>query len=398
MRLLVALSGSCSTFSPTTVFTDEFDSPACPARPAAEGNDSQQFATPAAPPPPVTAAEPDHPPSPDCVSLWSIYETLCGERDALQKIKSSSVREIRTAVEHFDAWLREVTKNDHRSVTPEVILSHIANDRYVLRRFLRYQVDDCGHSERTALKKITSVCKLLNEARNIGWIAKLPERPSKTLEDNELNETVTLEEMRAIRNAVHAADWPEFSGVDPADFWLFAIDYCWTYGTRRNDIFSTISSKPGLLWSHVHCDAVCPASELKGFQHPHGWIWFPVGKQSRKGRRLLLPLSERVRSHIETFRGIDPERVVPLPYSNKTFGQHWLKILDAAGVDRRIRLSEGRGIPAFRKGCTDQWESLQPFDAECCDYVLGHRSKSMRGQHYGQTVKRVAERVDRIPF
>ena len=133
---------------------------------------------------------------------------------------------------------------------------------------------------------------------------------------------------------------------------------------------------------------------MKGCEHASGWVWFPVAKAEKQNRKRLLPLSQRIRDHLETWRGADAERVVPLK-SGRTHNYHWQQIVEAAGVDSRIRLSEGRGIPSFRKGCSVHWEAISE---EIADYVLGHRAKSMRGRHYGQTARKVCQWVESVPF
>lgn len=341
------------------------------------------------------------------MTMVEAYQRLCEPRDELRGLKTSSRKECTNAVRQFENWLVGELLPVHRSDTPVTtvqdcdIWQAIEDDSMVLRKFRSCEIA-AGNAERTAMKKLATIKKLLRCCVENGLLSRMPESPESQGEENDLSETVTLEEMRLIRDAAASATWPVIEGVTPADYWLFAIDACWTYGPRLLDLFSYKSEKTGLLWSHVTLSPACPAPQLKNFEHQAGWMWFPIGKQSRKKRMLLLPLSVRIREHLDRWhaRAVACEesgpacRVVPLPFG-RTHNWHWRKILNRAGVDARIRLSEGRSIPSFRKGCAVHWEKQS---GELADYVLGHRGKSMRSRHYGQAVKLVAEAIERVPF
>lgn len=339
-------------------------------------------------------------------TLVELYSEMCGESDRLKNLAPRTIEHYLEAIRHFERWLTETLKKDPRIGYPGVTdlispaffaLRQIEQNPRLLQQFAADQVSS-GSSARTAVKKSSAVRKLLLVCHAAGSLSVLPETPDeKSLNravgceaDSELPETVTLEEYRAIREACKAATWPRIAGRSPGDYWLFAVDSCWTYGFRLLDWFSYKKEKTGITWEHVTMNPVCPAPQLKGLEHPSGWIWVPIAKA--RTRKLLLPQSVLIREHFDRWIGVDPIRVVPLPHG-KTHNRHWRLILKRAGVDPRIRLSEGRGIPSFRKGCAVNWESI---DGELADYVLGHRSKSMRGRHYGQQVRRVAQHIESL--
>ena len=345
--------------------------------------------------------------SADSQTMVQAYQQLCVPRDELRGLKGSSRGECQRAIQQFEAWLVSDLRNS-RSVTPvttvqsEDVWQVIDSDPMVLRRFRQAQISE-GLAERTAMKKITTVKKLLRCCVEVGRLSRMPESPECYQEQSDLSETVTVEEMRKIRAVCDRATWPKIPGdLIAADYWRFAVDMCWTYGPRLLDFASYKAEKTGLLWSHVTLKPECPAPQLKGFQHQHGWVWFPIGKASRKKRMLLLPLSQRIREHFDRWhaRAVSLEeasptcRVVPLTFGRMHNAQ-WRRLLTTAEVDQRIRLSEGRGIPSFRKGCAVHWETIS---GELADYVLGHRGKSMRSRHYGQAVRLVAEAIERVPF
>jgi len=296
----------------------------------------------------------------------------------------------------------------YRTTSPVVhsVLALLDGHPTILTEFAQWDLNrDTSPKPETVRRHITAVGKICGAAIEAGWIRRLPKKPAESAIDkmygidedaDEIPETVTLQEFVAIRNAVDIATWPRL-GPSPAEFWRAFLDIHWTYGPRTQDWFAYQSTtKRGLLWDHLTLDPLCPSAKLKGLEWPHGWAWLPIGKT--RTRRLLLPLSSRIRQHIDTWHLVDSERVFPMKNNSKSYSNQWKRILQEAEVDLRIRASEGDGGPSLRKGCGNFWQSKsESIEA----YVLCHRDRSsgaLASKHYVQRVKLVCDHIEDVPF
>ncbi|MEP3477980.1 MAG: hypothetical protein ABJZ55_01920 [Fuerstiella sp.] len=374
---------------------------------------STDFVSNSTPPAPVAENPPTAPVQeelqhPQFSSLLDLYCEHLEERDQLKGVKRTSIQETKTGLRKFDSWASSHSDNT-RTASPGVaktlgfsILDLIASDPLIMRKFVHWVMVDDGKSVDTARKSVVATFKVLNWLTDEGkYTGRKPEKPS-TAEMQKLTgagtndglaETVTLPEMLAIRAATHIATWPELGNLPPSAYWDFAIDVCWTFGPRSQDWFSCDAEKSGLLWEDVCFDSKCPAPQMKGFEHPHGWLWINIGKSGT--RRILLPMSSRIRFHIDQWRGVDPDRVVPLNTGNQSHGKQWRKLLKAAKVDSRIRLSLGQGNPSLRKAASDYWEDIGD---DVANYVAGRTVKSVKGKNYSRLPRRVAKHIEGVPF
>lgn len=336
-------------------------------------------------------------------TLLHCYDQFCLPADTGNS--ANSIRSVRSGLACFSNWYSETF---HRNCVVRDLF--VTPDRVWL--FAAHEVSS-GSSVATVVRKIAAISKVMRVvcARNRAFV--MPELPglkqlqkmsAKRTSDNPfldvaVPETVTVAEFRAMRESCEVADWPALPGVSPEQFWQVVLDCHWTYGFRSQDWFSIQTrSVRGLLWNQVSLAESCPIHQLRDLVWPHGWVCFWVRKCNR---HLALPLSSRVRSHVDLFRGIDPERVFPIPRSKDQFYSNFLRIKEAAGVDSRITLS-GRSSPSLRKACTVFWDSVEC--GNLTSVVLGHSlggrgsRSSITDRHYSQLIRRVCDHIENVVF
>lgn len=329
-------------------------------------------------------------------TLTELYERLCASRERGVN-EAKTVKADCAAVREYQDWL--CSQNDTRISTPRVGMSKTLENSQLLEAWSRdLRTRKIGGSVASVAKRLNAVMKLGRACFHSGLISKLPKCPTRgdlqlmvpvtddSVDDADLQgEPVTIDELKAMLTACDGAEWPCLGKVDPAEFWRLVLLSSYCYGFRTQDWFASRSGeKRGLLWSGVIDDPQCP--RLPDVSNPAGWVWFLVHKTKRKdvkaGRtpKLLLPLSSKLRSMIEPFRGLDPERVFPLPNNSHSWSREVRGILERCQLDDAsrlaakkplIRLSEGkRAVASFRKGCADMWATT--IDGAAASYVLKH--------------------------
>ena len=344
-------------------------------------------------------------------TLTDLYERLCASRERGVN-EAKTVKADCAAVREYQDWL--CSQNDTRITTPRVGMSKTLENSSLLEEWSReLRGRQIGGSVASVAKRLNAVMKLARACFHSGLIAKLPKCPTRgdlrlmvpvtdeSADDADLQgEPVTVDELKLMLAACEGAEWPCLGKVDPAEFWRLVLLSSYCYGFRTQDWFASRSSeKRGLLWSGVIDEPTCP--KLSDVLNPSGWVWFLVHKTKRKdakaGRpsKLLLPLSSKLRSMIEQFRGLDPERVFPLPCNSHSWSREMAGIKERANLDDAsrlaakkpsIQLSEGkRAVASFRKGCADMWATLAGGAA--ASYVLKHSSSegdaaSITQKHY----------------
>lgn len=363
------------------------------------------------------------------LTLREAYDRLLAARDR-EEASQATISSTLTGLNHFHDWLETRLSKDDQSEVPDSLsgtsspvlpasvpanaarpdLATIEANPGLLAQFAGDEIR-AGRSQRTAERKLTAVLMVLREAHKAGWIRSLPSMPavgristagdpaSSPFEQVDMPETVTLDEFRQLRSHVDVATWPVIGDRTPAEFWAAVLDCHWTYGFRSQDWFGVKTTRQkGLLWSQLSFARLCPIKALKGLESTHGWVCFWIRK---KRQHLALPLSERVRTHIERFRGCDLERVFPNPRSKDLFYGNFKAIRAAARVDGRITLS-GRGCPSLRKGCTLYWDTVE--GGNLTSLILGHSTAAsgdraaITDKHYAQRIRRVVDFIEQIPF
>jgi hypothetical protein len=309
--------------------------------------------------------------------------------------EARTVRADLARVGRFEEWLQ---KSAQRISTPlRNPFESIAQNKHILfdyARFVRSQPE--GNSTATVLQAMNAIMKLARWAKETGRLSSLPKYPTRgdcnemRIQDQESEfqgEPVTLGELRQMMNpeVLNGCTWPEFANVTPAAFWrgVLLAHYC--LGFRSQDWFAVrTTDKAGLLWSDIVTETQCP--RLEDLHSEHGWAWYLVHKTKKKSRRaakpvkLLVPLSRELREFIELFRGLDAERVFPLPSNSRYWSQQIQGILFRAGLDPEsrtsahkpvIQLSLGqKSVASFRKGCAAMWSDHVSESA--ASYLLQH--------------------------
>jgi hypothetical protein len=327
-------------------------------------------------------------PSPP-VSLVDLYKTNLEPNELLQN-EVKTVRADVARIHRFQWWLEQ------RSKAP--LLKQIADQKDILWDYARHlRTQDKGYSSASCGHALNSIMKMLRWCFEAGLIGKVPKSPTRgdvnmmrlanTDNSDFQGEPVTLDEFaRLMRPEVlSGCQWPRIGDVSPAEFWECVLLSHFVFGFRSQDWFAArTNDKSGLLWSDILDETQCP--KLDDLHNSHGWLWYLVHKTKKKSQRaakpvkLLVPIPGRLRSLIERFRGLDPERVFPLTSNSRYWSREWTAILERAGLDDESRkaarkpviyLSLGqKKVASFRKGCATMWSDH--VDESAASYLLKH--------------------------
>lgn len=276
--------------------------------------------------------------------------------DGLASIEPPASRVTRRQLQAFADWYREYGKDGKPAAAVTVnrrvgllvaILDAAADD------------DDCEYDDSPKAPK------------------RLPETTNKR------KVILTVEHVNAIYRACEVADWPRYrvdgGALDAAaaDYWRALIVCLFNYGPRLQDFVAYSCQKTPLQWrsesSGVVLDPESPASEATS---EHGWLWFtPTKTKAVKGQPLVLPMPAVVRAHLDLIRGDGVGPVFPFPRNKVRFTATRKAIFEAAGVQPKAALCQGRDhyLPKdFRKTCLTyhqrQNRGIGPF-------VTGHAAR-----------------------
>lgn len=359
-------------------------------------------------------------------SLIETYHRLCLPRDR-EELSPSSIESTLSGLKAFEGWYVSRPCSESESAEPPDLnprttrpgVRTVSDNPSLLWEFAGHQRrngnDGRGWSVDTVRRQLIAVTKVIRAGFQAGICGSVPDRPATQAIEKmgsamlaatpfnsvDVPETVTLDEFRKLRAACHVAEWPNLPGVSAQEFWEAVCDCHWTYGFRSQDWFGVkTAAEKGLLWSQLSLEPICPIRELKGLESPAGWVSFWM----RKGKRhIFLPLSVRIRQHIDRFKEIDSERVFPNPRNKRAYYDNFNAIKAAAGIDSRITLS-GRTTPSLRKGCTLFWDGVESgnLTSTVLGHSLGNRNGSQRStitdKHYAQLVRKVCNHIEAVPF
>jgi hypothetical protein len=326
-------------------------------------------------------------------TLVELYEELLAKKERLRN-EPKQVRDDLRYIAEFERWLAE-PESAPRINTPRGALVKTLEFSEVFEQWARsIRAREVGGSVGQTMKKMNAVSKLAKACHAAGLINRAGRTPTQgdlrlmaeisASEDSESEdfqgEPVTVEEfLRMIDCCVEDA-WPYLP-----KYWVLKLTASYFLGFRLQDWFAELeTTKKGLLWDGVISDPTCP--RIEGLQNEAGWLWYLVHKtkkkDQKKGRnpRVLMPNAKQLQEMMEPYRGLDPERVFPVPCNKRSSGREFHAILKRAGLDDAtrlkqgkpiIRLSEGqKNIASFRKGCADMWADAVGMEA--ASYVLKH--------------------------
>ncbi|RTL03714.1 hypothetical protein EKK58_12185 [Candidatus Dependentiae bacterium] len=303
----------------------------------------------------------------------------------------------------FDAFLAE--RIHLRSHTPMVDLLKTSD---LLQSYAAWLIVEKDRSRVTAGKRIDHVMMVAREV----FQTKL-ERPSekelKRLEDSKQKaesdgrRIPSFGEIDALATAVSVARFPY--GKHAPYFWRGLIRAAAFLGFRTYDFVSLIPEKTGLRKQDIVWESLCPVADVNnalGYElhSEFGWLHYEINKDTGSDcRKVLFPMPKWLRDWLRFFFELSghKERIFPsmkqLALDSKAFGVNWKRIVSAAGVDPRIRLSEGSGdVIALRKYAANWWTLATlraKTDAALADklghYLLHHAEVTTAQKHYIST-------------
>lgn len=221
-----------------------------------------------------------------------------------------------------------------------------------------------------------------------------------------------LDELSALHRACEHARWPtrlrDGSAASPVVQWQAAIVLFCLYGFRTRELIRlNASDPPGLQWSQVSFDRVCPLAESHAI-NAQGWLWYTPAKQAWvKPEPLCLPIAPVARVHLERILPIS-QRIAPggglgpvfnWPLSTDSCYSTWRQIVGQLQVRRDLAtgLVIDRQLKHLRKTCTTWhnhfWPGIGP-------HVTGH---APRGEarisvgHYDNAELAVVEAMRNLP-
>lgn len=347
-------------------------------------------------PQPVVATVPvDPPPVVSTMSkpnrtLEEMYIQLIEPKDKEKRIRTTTIRSNLSSLRIFEAW---AATNPAYSGLSGVQLLEAPNVLYQFAQFMRARQH--GSSSSICLKAIAAIIKLSGVLVKSDLMRRKPAAPSRS-EINVLKPRserqrrvkavpVTISELQAMLAVLDGCKWPRLGNVSPAVFWETSLLSHYVYGFRSQDWFAARSNeKSGLLWSGVITSSQCPI--LDDLENAPGWVWYLVHKTASKDEAaerpadVLVPLSCKMRSLLEQFRGIDPVRVFPLPSNSTTYSREFRLLLERAGLSDEVRQNEGkpiirlslgqRNVASFRKSASALW--AKQVSRSASSYMLHH--------------------------
>lgn len=356
------------------------------------------------PPPPESPPEPPQPEPPE-LSLLDAYQQLV-EPGKLATTGARQRSRHRKSAREFAVFLESYP----RSVTPRVRV--LDGAPLVLSEWAEWLLQR-GSSATTVGHRLTDVIMICRAMVDAGMLDKMPQRPSPQQitamvrqsgrPQRSVGKAVSLQEIRRLLDACDVAEYPHFPGISAPEWWRVMI--CWhaLWGPRTQDIVAYIDrSKSGLRWDDVCPRPECPdadlASALPDLVSPHGWLYYPVGKDRKSVCPfVLLPMPRWMAAFIERFRGLpDPReknRVFPVAAARQPWADAWSGIRLASGVGDHVYLSQGTGgAAAFRKTAARWWKRVTG-STEVAQYVLHHAEVTVAAQHYLDTMEVVVPQL-----
>jgi integrase len=295
----------------------------------------------------------------------------------------------------------------YRSTTP--ILTLVDQSPNILHDFAAWMICTLNLSTVTVSHRLTDLLMIMAAAADAGLIAKTPARPAPPQltalkrqhgrPQRKVARSLSIADTQRLVDACDVATYPTFESVTAPEFWRVMICLHALYGPRTQDIYAYLDKdKTGLTWPDVFLSPDCPDPELRqAMPHltsPHGWLYYPVGKDKRSACPfVLLPMPDWLSSFVQRMKAeTDParqSRVFPVSRSKDSFAAAWSEIRSTAGLPGNIYLSQGTGgAIALRKTAAKWWRRVTA-SKEVAQYLLHHTEVTTAEVHYLDTMEAV---------
>lgn len=340
--------------------------------------------------------------SDDPATLLEVYESKMMAKRARSAGKKG-IAEHRSSCRSFDLFCQD--KKHLRFSTPKVFFQKHGD---LMQSYAAWSIVEKDLSRDTTDKRIGHILMVARDVYQIK-LDRPTEKELKKLEDSKPKKDEdgrripSFDEVNALATAVTVSRWP-YRAHAPY-FWRGLIRFAAFIGFRTYDVVSLIPEKTGLRKSDVIWDTLCPIADVNnalGYElhSPFGWLHYEVKKDTHSDcGRILVPMPAWLRDWVRFFFELSghPERIFPSmnqdALDSKSFGQTWQKIIKQAGVDPRIKISEGSGnVIAIRKYAANWWtlaalrsKTHAALADKISQYVLHHTEVTTATRHYLST-------------
>lgn len=335
----------------------------------------------------------------DSTTLLDIYEKNMRAKRSRSAGKKG-IAEHLSSCRSFDLFCQE--KIPLRCGEPKGYLLKTAD---LLQQYAAWSIVEKDLARDTTNRRIGHILMVARDVFQIK-MDRPTEKELKKLEDSKPKKISdgrripSFAEVDGLATAVTVARWPYRSHAPY--FWRGLIRFAAFIGFRTYDIVSLIPEKTGLCKSDVIWDTLCPIADVNNalgydLHSPHGWLYYEVKKDTHSDcGRILVPMPAWLRDWVRFFFELspDPQRIFPSmkqgALDSKAYGQTWQKIVNHAGVDPRIKLSEGSGnVIALRKYAANWWvlaalrsKTHAAMADKISQYVLHHTEVTTAARHY----------------
>ncbi|MEP3477985.1 MAG: phage integrase SAM-like domain-containing protein [Fuerstiella sp.] len=330
-----------------------------------------------------------------------------------KSISAKTCNDHASSAQKFDSFLSETHPENS-------MIDVIENNKTMLEDFASWLFANRKNSGPTVTRRLTHVLMIANAMIKYGDLQKigselLSSKLIKTLHRQIVGEgdatdrrIPSLNEVQSIAGAVDKTLKHPY-GTDAPYFWEGWIQFSAMYGPRSRDIVSVDPERPekrGLRKQDVYLNTLCPMADVNNalneeLHSSFGWLWYNVGKDhSSDTPRILIPMSKQICDWVKYFMSKSPandDRVFPGTrddpdsfLSQRPISLRWKSLLEKAGVDKRIRLSEGKGnVIAIRKAAANWWllqtakhKQDERLAEKLSHYLLHHAEVIVSAKHY----------------
>lgn len=335
-------------------------------------------------------------------TLLEVYDTNLRAKRSRSAGKKA-IAEHLSSCRSFDEFCR--AKIPLRCTEPK---GYFTETKDLLQSYAAWSIVEKDLSRATTNRRVDHILMIAREVYQLK-LDRPTEKELKKLEDSKQKKATdgrripSFEEVNSLATAVSVARWPYRSHAPY--FWRGLIRLAAFIGFRTYDIVSLIPEKTGLCKEDVIWDTLCPVADVNnalGYElhSPHGWLHYAVKKDTHSDcGRILIPMPSWLKDWVRFFfeKSAHPERIFPAmkqdALDSKAFGITWQRIVKQAGVDPRIKISEGSGdVIAIRKYAANWWtlaairsKTHAAMADKISHYVLHHAEVTTATKHYLST-------------